>query len=276
MADSRPPLLPGRDRRENPRAEMPFLDHLEELRWRILWSLIAIAVGSVIGFLLIHYLGVVELLIRPIQPLLAEGERLKYLSPSDPFFLVLKLSVLTGVILASPVVVYQAWIFLSPALESEEKKVIVPSLYLGLVLFCAGVAMGYFVALPVTLRFFMGFLPGLLEQNIVASYYLGLVTKFLLAFGILFELPVVVMILTALGLITPDFLKDKRRHAAVGLTVLASFITPGDIVVVTILLMIPLLLLYELGIVLSRLIYRRREERLHASDEPPEGAVEAG
>lgn len=270
MADSR------WRRGENPRAEMPFLDHLEELRWRILWSLIAIALGTVVGFFLVHYLGVMELLIRPIEPLLAEGEKLKYLSPSDPFFITLKLAVTVGVILAFPVVVYQAWIFLSPALEDEEKKVIIPSLYLGLVLFCAGVAMAYYAALPVTLRFFMGFLTGFLEQNIVIGPYLGLVTKILLAFGILFELPVVVMILTALGLITPDFLKDKRRHAAVALTIVASFITPGDMITVTLLMMIPLLLLYELSILLSRMIHRRREARMEASVEPPEGAVEAG
>ncbi len=256
---------------------MPFLDHLEELRWRILWSVLAVAVAAGVGFLLVHYLGVMELLIRPIQPLLGEGERLKFLSPADPFFLVLKLSVVLGVILASPVVIYQVWAFLAPALEDHERNVIIPALYLGLVLFAAGVAMAYFVALPITLRFVMGFLTGILEQQIVAGPYLAFVTKLLLAFGIVFELPVVVMILTALGLVTPDFLRSKRRHAIVAITVLASFLSPGDVITVTLLLMVPLILLYEFSILLSTVIYRgRRSRELEASSEPPPGAVEAG
>jgi len=259
------------------KGEMPFLDHLEELRWRLLWSAVAVAVAAGIGFFLVHYLGVVEVLIRPIQPLLGEGERLDYLSPADPFFLVLKLSVVIGLILASPVVIYQIWAFLSPALEDHERKVIIPALYLGLVLFVAGVAMAYYLALPITLRFVMGFLPGLLEQQIVAGPYLAFVTRLLLAFGIVFELPVVVMILTSLGLLTPDFLRNKRRHAVVGITVLASFLSPGDVITVTLLMMVPLILLYELSILLSVLIYRGRKEReLQHSEEAPPGAVEAG
>ncbi|MDX1568053.1 MAG: twin-arginine translocase subunit TatC [Longimicrobiales bacterium] len=264
------------------RGEMPFLDHLEELRWRILWSALAVLVGAIVGFLLVHYLGVMQILIEPIQPMLGEGERLKYLSPADPFFLVLKLSVVLGVVLASPVVVYQVWAFLSPALEEHERKVIIPALYLGLVLFCAGVAMAYFVALPVTLRFLMGFLPEFLEQQIVAGPYLAFVTKLLIAFGVVFELPVVVMILTAMGLITPKFLREKRRHAVVGITVLASFLSPGDVITVTLLMMIPLVLLYEVSILLSVWIHRGRLKRIgmepedekEPSNEPPSGAVE--
>jgi len=259
---------------------MPFLDHLEELRWRVIWSVVAVAVAAGIGFLMVHYLGVMELLIRPIQPMLGEGEKLKYLSPADPFFLVLKLSVVLGVVLASPVVIYQAWAFLSPALEDHERKVIIPALYMGLVLFAAGVAMAYFIALPVTLRFLMGFLPGFLEQQIVAGPYLAFVTKLLLAFGVVFELPVVVMILTAMGLITPDFLRDKRRHAVVAITVLASFLSPGDVITVTVLMMVPLILLYEFSILLSQVIHRgrlKREEEEREETEPsrgpPEGAV---
>lgn len=267
-----------------PRGEMPFLDHLEELRWRILWSALAIFVGAIVGFLLVHYLGVMELLIQPIQPMLGEGERLKYLSPADPFFLVLKLSVVLGIVLASPIVIYQVWAFLSPALEDRERKVIIPALYLGLVLFCAGVAMAYFVALPITLRFLMGFLPEFLEQQIVAGPYLGFVTKLLVAFGVVFELPVVIMILTAMGLITPSFLREKRRHAVVGITILASFLSPGDVITVTVLMMVPLILLYELSILLSVWIHRGRlkemaedesDDEHEPSEEPPAGAVEA-
>ena len=239
------------------RDEMPFLDHLEELRWRILWSLLAVLVMSVIGFFIVTRLNVLGLLIAPIEPFL-EGSRLKYLSPMDPFFITLKLAIVIGFILASPIVIYQAWAFLSPALLPSEKRAIVPALYFGLLLFLAGVAMGYYVALPVTLGFTMGFQTAALEQSIVVSEYMSVVTRLLIAFGLVFELPVVIMVLATLGLVTPEFLVDKRRHAIAAITIGAAILTPGDVVTLTILMMIPLVLLYELSIVLARVIVRKR------------------
>jgi sec-independent protein translocase protein TatC len=268
-------------RKMKPLVEMPFLDHLEELRWRILWSLLALTVGTVIGFVLVHYLGVMELLIRPIQPLLAEGEGLKYFSPVTPFFITLKLGIIVGFLLAFPVVVYHVWSFFSPALEDHEKKAIVPALYLGLVLFCAGVALAYFGVLPLSLVFLSGFQQDYLDQAIEVGLYLGFVTRLLIAFGVVFELPVVVMVLTALGIITPDFLRTKRRHAIVGITVLATLVTPGD-PGSTLLMMAPMMVLYEVSILLSRVIYRKqrardaeRERELAGTTEPAPGSVEA-
>lgn len=245
------------------RGEMPFLDHLEELRWRILWSLLAIVVGTVVGFLLIRYFDVLELLIQPIRAALPDDPdfRLIYLSPADPFFITLKLSVVVGIILAFPIIVYQVWSFLAPALEKHEKRAIIPALYLGLVLFCAGVALAYFVALPVSIVFFQTFEGGLMEAQYEIGKTLALITKILLGFGIIFELPVVVMILSALGLVTPEFLRSKRRHAIVGITIAASFLTPGDVITLTIMLMVPLFFLYEFSIYLSRLIWRRKRAR---------------
>ncbi len=265
----------------NKRGEMPFLDHLEELRWRIFWSILAIGIGSVVGFAVVYYFGVLDLLIEPVRRASDDPTlRLQYLSPSDPFFVTLKLGILVGVILGFPVVVYQIWAFLSPALEKEEKRAVVPALYLGLVLFVAGVAMGYFAALPVTLEFFQAFQPGALEAQLEISRTLAFITKMLLAFGVVFELPVVVMILSAMGLVTPQFLREKRRHAAVVMTVVASLITPGDVITLTVLMLLPLLLLYELSIFLSAVIYRRRKDRLEEalapSEEPPVGSVERG
>lgn len=261
----------------DPRGEMPFLDHLEELRWRVLWALLAVGVGSAVGFLVVHYLGVMELLVRPARPIL-EGEELHYLSPATPFWITVQLSVILGVILAFPLVVYQAWSFFSPALEEHEKRAIVPSLYLGLVLFCAGVAMAYFAVLPLALQFLSSFQEAYLQATIEVGMYLGFVTKLLVAFGLVFELPVVVMILSALGLVTPDLMRSKRRHAIVGMTVVASLLTPGDIVS-TFLMIAPLILLYEGSIGLSALVHRKRREReeaLRPSTEPPPGAVETG
>jgi sec-independent protein translocase protein TatC len=264
-----PPGRPG---------EMPFLDHLEELRWRIFKSLIALAIGTGIGLVLVQYFGVVKLLVDPIEPFLA-GERLVYLSPTTPFFFTLKLGMLVGILLALPVVVYQVWAFLSPALEVEEKKIIVPSLYFGLVLFCLGVLIAYLWVLPLALRFLTGFQQEYLEATIEVGQYLGFVVRLLLAFGVVFELPVVVMILSALGLLTPRFMREKRRHAIVAATVLASLLTPGDIAS-TFLMMGPMIILYEVSILLSAMIYRKKHERaeetLKPSTEPPEGAVESG
>ena len=268
-----PPPGPVR-RPPNPTGEMPFLDHLEELRWRVLWSVATLVVATGIGFALVHYFGVMELLIRPVRPFLA-GERLVYFNPATPFFITLKLGLLVGIILAFPVVVYHVWAFFSPALEPREKKVIVPSLYFGLALFAAGVAMAYFWVLPLALRFLTGFQQAFLEPTIEVGEYLGFVVRLLLAFGLVFELPVVVMILSALGLVTPRFLREKRRHAIFLIVVLASLLTPGDIAS-TFLMIAPMMVLYEVSIVISQVIQRRREEPLQPSQEPPPGTVEAG
>lgn len=249
---------------------MPFLDHLEELRWRILWSLVAVIVGTVGGFLLIHYFGVLELLIQPIREALPDDPdfRLIYLSPADPFFITLKLSVVVGVILAFPIIVYHVWSFLSPALQPHEKRTIIPALYLGFLLFSAGVALAYYIALPVSIVFFRTFEGGLMEAQYEIGKTLGLITKILIGFGIIFELPVVVMILSALGLVTPEFLRSKRRHAMVAITIAASFLTPGDVITLTVMLMVPLFFLYEFSIYLSKIIWSRK--RAHEKKEKEE------
>lgn len=119
------------------RGEMPFLDHLEELRWRILWSLGAIVVGSIIGWLLLERVDIIELLKRPIAPYLPGG-RLIFTSPAEPFMLSLKVAFALGCLLASPIVIYQVWAFLAPALYQREKRLIVPALAVGVVLFLGG------------------------------------------------------------------------------------------------------------------------------------------
>ena len=237
--------------------EMPFLDHLEELRWRLIWSLIAVTVCAVAGYFLVTRLDVLGLLVEPIKPFL-HGTRLKYLSPTEPFFITLKLAISVGLVLASPIVIYQIWAFLSPALLPSEKRVIVPALYMGLVLFALGVTMSYKIVLPMTLSFTMSFQTESLEQSIVIGEYMAFVTRLLLAFGGVFELPVVILILSAMGLVTPEFLTGKRRHAIVIITVLASVLTPGDVITLTLMMMVPLILLYEFSILLSRLVTRRR------------------
>jgi sec-independent protein translocase protein TatC len=248
---------------------MPFLDHLEELRWRIIWSLVAVVVGTVVGWVIVTRLNVLGILIAPIVPLLGDG-KLGYLSPTDPFFITLRLAVTVGVLLALPVIVHQVWVFLSPALLPREKKAIVPALYFGLFLFLLGVTAAYFVVLPLMFQFFAQFQQASLEQTIVIGAYLSVVVRTLLAFGVAFELPVLILVLAVLGIVDTEKLRKGRRWALVFITIGASLLTPGDILT-TFFLMAPLLVLYEVGILMARLVERRARSDREA-DEPTEWA----
>jgi sec-independent protein translocase protein TatC len=237
--------------------EMPFLDHLEELRWRLIWSLGSAIVGAIVGFLIVTHFNVLGILVDPIEPFLG-GEKLGFLNPTDPFFITLKLAVIVGLILASPIIVYHVWSFLSPALLPSEKRAIVPSLYMGLVLFAVGVAMAYYLVVPMTLQFTLSFQTEAMQQMITIDKHLGFMIRLLLAFGIVFELPVVILILSVLGIVTPEFLSEKRRYAIAGIAILSSVLTPGDVITVTVMMMLPLMALYEFSILLSRVVARRR------------------
>ena len=241
-------------------AEMPFLDHLEELRWRLIWSLLAFMVGVIIAFALLMRGDVIAVLEQPILPHL-NGQRLVYTHPGDPFKIVLSISLVLGAILALPVIVYQIWSFLAPALYRHEKRLIIPVFMGGTVLFLAGVAMAYFVALPLTLGFLMNFQAASLDPMITAADYFSFATSMALAFGVVFELPMVIVALTAFGIVTPMLLNKYRRHAIVACAVVSAVITPGDLISTTIALAIPLYLLYELSVVLSIGVYRRRLKR---------------
>ena len=243
----------------NPTAEMPFLDHLEELRWRILWSLLALSLSTGLAFLVVMHWDFIGLLKRPIDPYLTEhGGKLVFLAVTDSFFVTLKIAIALGFVAASPIIFYQVWSFLAPALMPREKRAIVPSLYLGLILFAAGVALAYLVALPFTLKFMLNFQTESLEPQITAGYYFSFVLKLLLGFGAIFEMPVVILILAAMGLVNSRFLASKRRYAFAGMAIAASLLTPGDAITATVILMGPLLLLYELSIVLARIVERAR------------------
>ena len=235
---------------------MPFLDHLEELRWRIIWSLIALTFGVAVGFAFVYYLPVLDWLSLPIEPYL-NGEKLMVLTPAGPFMITVQLGIWVGVILASPVVIYQIWAFVSPALLPNEKRAIVPALYFGLVLFAVGVALAYFFVLPLSLGFLSSFQVDALEYNIVATEYLSFVVHMLLAFGVMFELPIVILVLTVLGIVNAKMLSSGRRYALVLITIAACLVTPGDISS-SIFLILPLLLLYEVSVWIAKVIERRR------------------
>ena len=243
--------------------EMPFFDHLEELRWRIIWSLLALLAGTGIGFFIAVRFDLFSLLKAPVDPYI-DGATLIALSVTAPFMITFQIALTLGFIMAAPVIVYQVWAFLAPALTRREKRYITPALYLGAVLFCAGVVLAFEYVLPVTLEFMGRFQGPGLQWALTADGYFGFVLKLLVAFGLMFELPVVIMILTALGLITSKFLASMRRYAIAVMAVTASLITPGDAITATIFMMGPLLLLYEISILLARLVERGKARHAEA------------
>ena len=257
---------------KNPTGEMPFLDHLEELRWRIIWSLAALAVGLGIGFVIVIKLNLLGILQRPIAPFLA-GHRLVYTHPGDPFSLTLNAALVVGLILASPVIIYQLWAFLSPALYRHEKKVVIPVIIGAVLLFVAGVALSYFFVLPMTLRFLTGIQVESLDPMITASEYFGFVTIMALTFGAVFELPILILGLAAMGLVTPKMLTRFRKYAIVLSYIVAAIITPGDLVVTTVALTVPLYLLYELSVLLATIVFRKRQRASYASEQSAAGGI---
>jgi sec-independent protein translocase protein TatC len=239
--------------------EMPFLDHLEELRWRIIYSLGAVLISVGIGFWLSLRFDVVGLLARPIPE-----HRLVYTHPSEGFTVILNAAMTFGFVLASPVILYQAWAFLAPALHKHEKRVAMGVLFAGIVLFLAGAALAYFEVIPLALPWLFGFAGPSLVPLITAEEYFSFVFAMVLTFGVSFELPIVILALSALGIVTPQLLSKYRRHAIVAIVIIGAFLTPGDLVWTTIALSVPLYGLYELSVLAAYVIYRRKNKRAAA------------
>jgi len=254
--------------------EMPFLDHLEELRWRLLWILAALVVGVLIAFVLVVKFDVISVLSRPILPFL-HGRKLVYTHPGDPFSIAMTASFAIGTIFALPVILYQLWAFLAPALYDNERKIAVPIVVGAAALFLGGVSLSHFVVLPFTLKFLAGFQAGSLEPMITASEYFSFAISMSLAFGAVFELPIAILALTALGIVTPKMLVTFRRHALILSVIAGAFITPGADIVSLIALSVPLYFLYELSIVLSSMVTRRRARRAAAEEATPDTSVPA-
>ena len=210
--------------------------------------------------MLVTHFKLLDLLQAPIAPYL-KGAKLVYTHPGDPFSITLTTAFIVGTIIALPVIIYQIWGFLSPALYKHEKRVVIPLLVGAVALFAAGAAMAYLVILPLTLKFLLGFQAGSLAPMITAADYFGFATTMALALGALFELPILIVGLTALGLVRPSMLTRWRRHALVLCWLVAAVISPGDFVGTTLLMAIPLYVLYEVSIGLSALVYRRRARR---------------
>lgn len=236
---------------------MPFLDHLEELRRSILWSLAAIVAGTVIGFVLVQNFDVVGLLKEPIAPYLPGG-KLHVTRPTDAFIVTLKLALIVGLVLSAPVVIAKVWGFLSPALYEHEKRYVTPFLIGALGLFTAGVLMAYLWVLPVALKILLTkFQADYLEYIITARDYFAFASQLIVAFGLMFEVPVVMVFLSLIGLVDPATFAKQRPYALVITSILAAMLTPPDVMSMM-MLMLPVMLLYEVGILLGRLVWKKR------------------
>lgn len=246
--------------------EMPFLDHLEELRWRLMWSVLALIIGVVISFTVMLKYDAISILARPILPLLESG-KLVTTEPAAAFKITMSASFLSGAVLASPIIFYQLWAFLSPALYKHEKKVVIPVLAFGAVLFGAGVALAFFGLIPLTLRMLLSVQSSVLEPMITVRGYFDFALGFALIMGLVFEMPIVVLALTALGVVTPTFLRKFRRHAIVLCLVSSAFITPGQDPFSLAAVAVPLVLLYELSVVCSAFVQRRRDRKEREREE---------
>ena len=253
---------------------MPFLDHLEELRWRIIYSLIGVVVGLAIGVYFAFGYNIIEVLQKPMLPY-TNGHRLSVLHPMDGFTIRLQISFVIALIMAAPVIVYQVWAFLAPALHKPEKRVVIPVLFASAILFLLGVALAWFYVLPVSLKWFDALNGGTFELNYVASEYFSFAANMALAFGLAFEVPLLLVALVALGIMSATFLNKSRKFAVLLIFLLAAVISPGDAVIATLALAVPLYLLYEISVVVAFVIERRRRSRKLRDQEEAELAASA-
>lgn len=238
----------------NKNGTMPVVEHLAELRLRLFISAGALLVAALICFAQVA-------LIRSFITAPLDGLKLIYLSPPEAFMANLRLALISGLILASPVIVYELLAFVFPGLTKAEKLLILTILPGIIFLFAVGVIFAYYIAFPFTLRFFLQFASAQLEPLFTITEYISFVFSFHLAFGIVFQLPLFTWALGKLGLLTTDFLKRHRKIALLIMLVLSAVISPPDIIS-QVVMTLPLLLLYEIGIIMVRISEKKRLKML--------------
>ncbi len=232
---------------------MPFLEHLGELRKRIMWSLVAVIVGLAIALNFTDRL--MKFVRRPFE-VAAPGQKLVFLTPTEAFWVYMKVALIAGMVLALPVVLYQIWAFIAPGLHAHEKRYAVPFVIIGSVFFLLGASFAQFVVIPFAMRFLVSFPGPDLAPMISIGSYVDFVLKFTLAFGAVFELPVIITLASRMGLITPQFLAKNRKYAILVNFIIAAVLTPTPDVFNQTLMAGPLIVLYELGIISARLFGR--------------------
>lgn len=238
--------------------EMSFLDHLEELRWRLIKALLGVVVGTALCFIFIDWL-MANVLIKPAAD---AGINLQNLKPFGQVLLYMEVALAGGIIISIPNILYQLWKFIAPGLLPRERKYISSIVSFSSVCFLAGIAFAYFVILPTALKFFAGFGSPDIENNIAINEYMSFIVSLMLGAGVVFELPMVSWFLSKLGILTPAFMRHYRRHAIVAIFILSALLTPGTDPISQIFLAIPLIFLYELSILVSNVAHKRRDRPL--------------
>lgn len=244
--------------------QMTFFEHLIELRKRIINSMVAIAIGATIGwFVAPKFVNVIVIPIRAALKSHGLDDKLVYTGPTDYLSLLIKLSIYLGIVLASPIILYQVWLFVAPALYKHERSAITGFLFSTVFLFLAGIAFAYFVALPHILNFLVGF-QGPVVPLIKIDDYFDLVLLVIVALGLVFELPVLIFFLTLFGIVTPKFLIANTKYAVLIITVVAAIVTPTPDAVTMLLVMGVMTGLYFIGVGVSWVVVRKRDRRLAA------------
>ena len=265
-------------RLEESGVQMTFFEHLSELRKRIINSLYAIGAGAFIGVYLAKFF--IKWITDPIVKALRDAgltPELVYTHPAGYLNTYITLGVYLGIVLASPVVLYQLWLFVAPALYKHERKAVAGFIIPTVLLFLTGIAFGYFITLPYVLRFLVGFQGnvGPIKPMITVNEYFDLVLLILLSLGLVFELPILIFFLTLFGIVTPQFLWKNSRYAILIIAVVAAIVTPTPDATTMLVFMMPMIGLYFVGIAVSAVAVRKRRKRERERDEA-EKAEKAG
>ncbi len=261
---------------EEPEEEgLTLIEHLQELRVRLVRCFIAVGVGflACYGFSqeLFDYLQ------RPLLAVLPEHSTFIFTSLPEAFFTYIKLALVAGAFVTSPYLFYQTWRFIAPGLYDEERKLLVPVAFFSAFFFVTGALFGYFVVFPYAFGFFMSFGSDVIRPMPALSDYLGFTLKMLFAFGLVFELPLFIFFLARLGIVTPAQLAKVRKYAILGAFIVGAILTPPD-VISQCLMAGPLILLYEIGIIVARMFGKRRkgeEAEAPAEEENPKEPANA-
>ena len=238
--------------------KMPLTSHLEELRKRLVRILITVGIAFLGCFAFKEELF--RIIAQPLISVLPPGSHMVYTGLPEAFFTYIKVSLYAGIFVASPVVLYHIWKFISPGLFPKEKKFVAPFVITSTLLFVGGVCFGYFLVLPGAYKFFLEFTTDFLKPMLSMREYLTLTLKLLLAFGVIFEIPVFLFFMTKIGLVTPRKLARMRRYAIVVCFIVAAIITPTPDAFTQCMMAIPMIVLYEVGILVSRLAGRRKDD----------------
>ena len=237
---------------------MSFLEHLDELRKRLLISVAALLGGFLAAFSVISY--IFEFIMRPLQEILPEGGRLVYTEPTEAFFLYIKIAALAGLVLAIPIILYQMWRFVAPGLYAREKKFAIPFVFFATVFFVGGALFSHYMLFPWAWTFLAGFTTDYMEFFPRIQPAFSLYVKLLLACGVVFQMPTVVFFLARVGAVTPGFLVRNTKYAILLIFVFAAVLTPtGDPVVLT-LMATPMVALYGFSIAIAWAIQPRRDD----------------